>query len=181
MRRILILDDETAVLNALRRTLRSAFPLEAIVIETFDEPESAVHRAGEQDFDVVISDYRMPGLNGADVLQLVKGLQPDAVRIVVSASTESADIIAAVNRAEVFRYLAKPWQHEELVATVREAFGRRDSTMQGKPAQPAAQKPDMEADQLALGPQQIELEHLELEEPGMARVEWDEHGNIRLV
>jgi len=181
MRRILILDDEPAVLNALRRALRSAFPMEAVVIETFDEPEAAVHRAGEQDFDVVISDYRMPGLNGADVLQLVKGLQPDAVRIVVSASTESGDIIAAVNRAEVFRYLAKPWQHEELIATVREAFGRRDSAMQGKPVRPPARKPDLEADQLALGPQQIELEHLELEEPGTARVEWDEHGNIRLV
>jgi DNA-binding NtrC family response regulator len=181
MRRILILDDETAVLNALRRTLRSAFPTEDVVIETFDEPEAAVHRAGEQDFDVVISDYRMPGLNGADVLQLVKGLQPDAVRIVVSASTESGDIIAAVNRAEVFRYLSKPWRHEELVATVREAFGRRDGTAQGKPGQPAAQGPDMEADQLGLGAHQIELEHLELEEPGMSCVEWDEHGNLRLV
>jgi DNA-binding NarL/FixJ family response regulator len=180
MRRILILDDETAVLNALRRTLRSAFPLETVVIETFDEPEAAVHRAGEQDFDVVISDYRMPGLNGADVLQLVKGLQPDAVRIVVSASTESGDIIAAVNRAEVFRYLSKPWQHEELIATVREAFGRRDGALQARAGQTAAPMPDMEADQLALGSHQIELEHLELEEPGMTRVEWDEHGNIRL-
>jgi DNA-binding NtrC family response regulator len=180
MRRILILDDETAVLNALRRTLRSAFPLETVVIETFDEPETAVHRAGEQEFDVVISDYRMPGLNGADVLQLVKGLQPDAVRIVVSASTESGDIIAAVNRAEVFRYLAKPWQHEELIATVREAFARRDGALQARPGQPGAPMPDMEADQLALGAHQIELEHLELEEPGMTRVDWDEHGNIRL-
>jgi DNA-binding NtrC family response regulator len=180
MRRILILDDETAVLNALRRTLRSAFPMETVVIETFDEPETAVHRAGEQEFDVVISDYRMPGLNGADVLQLVKGLQPDAVRIVVSASTESAHIIAAVNRAEVFRFLAKPWQHEELIATVREAFARRDGALQARAGQPAVQLPELEADQLALGPQQIELQHLEMEEPGISRVEWDEHGNIRL-
>jgi DNA-binding NtrC family response regulator len=184
MRRILILDDETAVLNALRRTLRSAFPLEGVVIETFDEPESAVHRASEQDFDVVISDYRMPGLNGADVLQLVKGLQPDAVRIVVSASTESSDIIAAVNRAEVFRYLAKPWQQEELVATVREAFARRDGMQQARAGQPAAAAPGLQAepqaDSQALAPHHIELEELELEEPGITRVDWDEHGNIRL-
>ena len=175
MRRILILDDETAVLNALRRTLRSAFPLEGVVIETFDEPESAVHRASEQDFDVVISDYRMPGLNGADVLQLVKGLQPDAIRIVVSATTEYIDIIAAVNRAEVFRYIAKPWQQDELIATVKEAFARRDSLVQARTGQGAATPPDTRADQ-----HEIALRRLEEEEPGITHVDRDEHGNIRL-
>ncbi|MGJ7916989.1 response regulator [Massilia sp. LXY-6] len=180
MRRILILDDEIAVLNALRRTLRAAFPDEAIEIETFDEPENAVLRAGVQDFDVVISDYRMPGLNGADVLQLMKGLQPDAVRIVVSATTAFGDIIAAVNRAEVFRYLAKPWQQEELIATVREAFVRRDSRVRARLEQPAAQMPDLRAGRQHPPSHQIELEELEVEEPGMTRVDWDEHGNIRL-
>ncbi|MGO4479310.1 response regulator [Massilia sp. 2TAF26] len=180
MRRILILDDEPGVLNALRRTLRSAFPKESVTIETFDDPESAVLRAGDQDFDVVISDFRMPGLNGADVLQLVKGLQPTATRIVVSATTDYADIIAAVNRAEVFRYLAKPWEHEELVATVREAFERRDCLMQSRPGQPAAQASEVRADQEECAPHQCELQQLEQEEPGITHVNWDEHGNIRL-
>jgi DNA-binding NtrC family response regulator len=173
MRRILILDDEPAVVNALRRTLRSGFPKDAVAIETFDEPEAAVLRAGEQDFDVVISDYRMPGLNGADVLQLVKGLQPDATRIVVSATTEVADIMAAVNRAEVFRYMTKPWDRDELIATVRAAFERRDSLTQSR----AGQAPEAQA---ALTPDQRELHQLEQEEPGITHVNWDEHGNIRL-
>ena len=176
MRRILILDDEPSVLNALRRTLRAAFPQAEVVIEAFDEPEAAVHRAGEQDFDVVISDYRMPGLNGADVLQLVKGLQPDAVRIVVSATTEMVDILNAVNRAEVFRYLAKPWQQEELVATVQDAFARRDALVRGKPAQPVAAAAAAPA---AAGHEDV-LRQLEQDEPGITRVDWDEHGNIRL-
>jgi DNA-binding NtrC family response regulator len=166
MRRILILDDERSVLNALRRTLRAAFPPADVVIEAFDEPESAVHRAGEQDFDVVISDYRMPGLNGADVLQLVKGLQPEAVRIVVSATTELLDVADAVNRAEVFRYMAKPWQQEELVATVREAFARRDRLARPQSAAP--------------GGREDALRRLEQDEPGITRVDWDEDGNIRL-
>lgn len=131
MRRILVLDDEPAVLGAMRRTLRLAFHDE-IEIETFDDPEAAVLRAGTQDFDVVISDYRMPGLNGADVLQLVKGLQPAAVRIVVSATTDPADVIAAVNRAEVFRFLPKPWQGELLVGTVRAAFARHDALLRAR-------------------------------------------------
>jgi DNA-binding NtrC family response regulator len=178
MRRILILDDEPAVVNALRRTLRSALPKDGVVIETFDEPEAAVLRAGEQDFDVVISDYRMPGLNGADVLQLVKGLQPDAIRIVVSATTEFVDIMAAVNRAEVFRYMTKPWDREELIATVREAFERRDSLVQSRLGQPAVQA--AQGGQQALTLRQRDLQQLEQEEPGITHVNWDEHGNIRL-
>jgi len=174
MRRILILDDEPSVLNALRRTLRTAFP-EDVVIEAFDEPEAAVLRAGEQDFDIVISDYRMPGLNGADVLQLVKGLQPDTIRVVVSATTEVVDVLNAVNRAEVFRYLAKPWQQEELVATVNEAFARRDALLRAK--QPAAGAPRAAPPG---GGHDDALRQLEQDEPGITRVDWDEHGNIRL-
>jgi DNA-binding NtrC family response regulator len=173
MRRILILDDEPAVLSALRRTLRAAFIEDDVVIETFDEPETAVIRAGEQDFDVVISDYRMPGLNGADVLQLVKGLQPDAIRIVVSATTEILDIADAVNRAEVFRSLAKPWQQEELIATVREAFARKDRLQPPRQAlAPAGGQDD--------ACRQRELDKLEQDEPGITRVDRDEDGNIRL-
>jgi DNA-binding NtrC family response regulator len=169
MRRILILDDEPAVLNALRRALHVAFAQDDVEIEVFDEPEAAVHRAGEQDFDVVISDYRMPGLNGADVLQLVKGLQPDAIRIVVSATAEVLHIADAVNRAEVFRYLAKPWEQEELVATVRDAFARRDRLQ--RPAPPGGQEDTR---------RQRELDRLERDEPGITRVDRDEDGNIRL-
>jgi DNA-binding NtrC family response regulator len=173
MRRILILDDEPAVLSALRRTLRAEFAQDDVVIETFDEPETAVIRAGEQDFDVVISDYRMPGLNGADVLQIVKGLQPDAIRIVVSATMEILDIADAVNRAEVFRYLAKPWQQEELIATVRAAFARKDRLQPPRQAvAPAGAQEDAR--------RQRELDKLEQDEPGITRVDRDEDGNIRL-
>lgn len=172
MRRILILDDEPAVLAALYRTLRTAFPDEVVEIETFDEPEAALLRASDQEFDVVISDYRMPGLSGADVLQMVKGLQPNAVRIVVSASTESGDILDALNRAEVFRFLPKPWERDELVAIVRCAFARRDAlALPTTAAAPAG---------AALDGHERALRELELQEPGITHVDWDEHGNVCL-
>jgi response regulator RpfG family c-di-GMP phosphodiesterase len=104
------------------------------------------------------------------VLQLVKGLQPDAIRIVVSATTEILDIADAVNRAEVFRYLAKPWQQAELVATVRAAFARKDCLRQPSPV-PAGAQDDA---------RQRELDRLERDEPGITRVDRDEDGNIRL-
>lgn len=161
MRRILLLDDEPAVLAALRRALRSGLPPGTLDIETFDDPEAALLRAGEQDFDIVVCDYRMPGLNGADVLQMIKGLQPHAVRIVLSATTAAAEILDAVNRAEVYRFLPKPWQQAELLAAIGAALARcaaRDA-----------------ADSRACA-----LRLLEREEPGITRVERDEYGNVRL-
>lgn len=180
MRRILILDDEPAVLSALRRTLRTVFPPTVLEIETFDEPEAALLRAGEQDFDVVISDYRMPGLNGAEVLRLIKGMQPEAVRIVLSATTDFNDIMAAVNLAEVFRYLAKPWQQEELIATLREALERRDVLVRARPQGPAVHAPHESSEELARQQRDRALQALEKEEPGITRVDWDEYGRVRL-
>ena len=166
MRRILILDDEIAVLHALERVLHLAFPGGSVHVEAFSEPEAALLRVGEEDFDVVLSDLRMPGLTGADVLQLIKGLQPAAVRIVLSATTERNDIIAAVNRAEVFRFLAKPWQSAELIATLHAAFAYRDAHLQVSTPPASAQE--------------RELLRLEREEPGMTFVDRDAHGNVRL-
>jgi DNA-binding NtrC family response regulator len=168
MRRILILDDEEAVLHALQRALRLAFFPDGVEVEAFVEPEAALLRAGEQDFDVVVSDLRMPGLTGTDVLQVMKGLQPDAVRIVLSASTEGSDIFDAVNRAEVFRYLAKPWHSRELVATLRAAFEYRDARMLARSDAAPAQA------------RELELLRLEREEPGITHVDWDDDGNVRL-
>lgn len=175
MRHVLILDDEQAVLHALQRTLRLAFPARELVIEMFSDPEAALLRAGQADFDLVISDYRMPGLNGADVLRLMKGLQPDAVRIVLSASTDPQEILSAVNLAGVFRFLAKPWEREELVATVRMAFEQRDLQLLLRRTLAAAHGAACQP-----SPQELELRRLEEEEPGITHVNRDEHGNVHL-
>jgi DNA-binding NtrC family response regulator len=174
MRRILIVDDEPSVLRALHRALRLVFPPEGLLIEAFVEPEAALLRAGEQDFDVVITDFRMPGLSGADVLQVMKALQPDAVRIVLSATTEREDIIAVVNRAGVFRYLAKPWRLPELAAALREAFAYRDACLQVRAWRGEASPVP------APGVRELELQRLEREEPGITRVDCDENGDVRL-
>ncbi|MET0981919.1 MAG: response regulator [Telluria sp.] len=164
MRQVLILDDEEAVLGALYRALRRAFGADTVEIERFCDPEAALLRAGEKDFDVVIADYRMPGLNGADVFSLLKRIQPAAVRILLSASTKHAEIMDAVERGDVFRYLAKPWDYGELIEVVDAAFDRHRLPESG----------------LALSRQQLETLRLEREEPGITWVNRDEHGNILL-
>jgi DNA-binding NtrC family response regulator len=175
MRRLLLLDDEPNVLQALQRALRQCFPTGDLTVETFTDPERALLRCGETSFDVVVSDYRMPGINGIDFLRMVKGIQPDAIRVVLSASTEFDTVMQAINQAEVFRYIPKPWQSDELVNTINLAFTRHDEVAEERRlAEEQRQKlTDMT-------PQELEARRLEAEEPGITKVNWGPDGSVRL-
>lgn len=167
MRRVLLVDDEARVLSALQRTLRPFLQEHDAELEAFTDPEQALLRCAEVTFDIVMSDYRMPGLTGADFLQLVKGVQPEAVRLMLSASTEFAEVSSAINRAEVFRYVAKPWEGEELQKIFLQAFARHDEAMR-------LRRPP------ALSAQELEVRKLEQEEPGITQVRRTEDGSIYL-
>jgi DNA-binding NtrC family response regulator len=175
MRRFLLLDDEINVLHAMRRVLRSCFSGDDLRIEIFTDPEQALLRAGEVAFDIVISDYRMPGMNGVDFLSMVKGIQPDAVRLLLSASTEFETVMSAVNRAEVFRYIAKPWQPEDIKTALELALARRDQIAAD---QQLADELRVQRGQLT--PQEIESKRLEAEEPGITKVNWGPDGSVHL-
>lgn len=174
MRRVLLLDDEANVLNALQRALRQCFPAHELQLECFTDPERALLRSGEVQFDVVVADYRMPAINGIDFLRVLKRIQPDAVRLVLSASTEFRTVMDAVNQAEVFRYLAKPWQAEELAHALQLAFTRHDRALEERGLADEARA------QHQLSPQEREAQRLEAEEPGITRVNWGADGSVRL-
>jgi two-component system, probable response regulator PhcQ len=175
MRRILLLDDEINVLHALSRQLRNCFTGIDLQIEIFTDPEQALLRSGETTFDVVISDFRMPAINGVDFLKTMKGIQPDAVRLVLSASTEFGTVMSAVNQAEVFRYIAKPWQEAELKESIELAFARHDQNVRDQGA--ADELRDTRRD---LSLQELEAQRLEAEEPGITKVKWTPDGSVRL-
>jgi DNA-binding NarL/FixJ family response regulator len=139
MARILLVDDEVNVLRALQRSLRPAFPPELAMIETFTDPEAALRRCEQVPFDVVVSDYRMPGLNGLELLAAVKALQPDAVRLMLSATSDFGVLLEAVNNVRIFRYIQKPWSDDELRDVLRQALASRA-------AAPQASVPDRLAD-----------------------------------
>ena len=87
MHRILLIDDEPNVLNSLRRPLgtqvsdgRDSFE---ISVETFDQPEAALWRAREAKFDLVMSDFRMPAMDGVSFLKAFRALQPNAARLIL--------------------------------------------------------------------------------------------------
>lgn len=169
MRRILLVDDEANVLRALQRALRQMFPEQEVEIQVSQDPEQALLRCAESSFDVVMSDYRMPGLTGADFLQVVKALQPDAVRLVLSASNDIGEVMEAINRAEIYRYVAKPWEANALGKIFREAFARHDEAL-------AARRLAEQSAEAALSPQEREALRLEAEEPGITRVRRDSDG-----
>jgi two-component system probable response regulator PhcQ len=125
MQRILLLDDEEHVLSALRRVLRSGFG-STLQVEAVSDPELALARLKEVPFDVVVSDYRMPLMTGSEFLGLVRYIQPHAVRMVLSASSDFDSLMQVVNDVEIFRYLTKPWVEKDVIGHVRQALDRAD-------------------------------------------------------
>ena len=126
MQRILLLDDEVNVLMALKRALRMGLGSD-VRVEVTSDPQIALARLGEAVFDLVVSDYRMPVMDGLEFLKRVRAVQPHTVRVMLSASSDYETLMRAVNDAEVYRFLAKPWQQEALIAQVRSALERAAS------------------------------------------------------
>ena len=130
MHRILLVDDEINILHALRRVFAVARPEEVggqpLAVEMFDQPEAALERAETQSFDLVISDFRMPGLNGVEFLEKLVELQPGIARLILSAHADLDSIVSAINRVQIFRFLAKPWHELELKLAVRQALEWRN-------------------------------------------------------
>lgn len=172
MNRILLVDDEAYVLQALERTLRRVATA-PLVIETFTSPADALLRCAEVDFDVVVSDCWMIELHGIEFLRMVKGIQPDAVRVVLSASTEFDTVMKAVNQAEVFRYLPKPWSHTELADMLAASLVRRAELLDERRRSGA----DHAA---ALSPEERETRRLEELEPGITKVRRHPDGSVLL-
>ncbi|MDI1247685.1 MAG: response regulator [Lacunisphaera sp.] len=119
---ILVVDDEAVVLMALRATLeRQNYQVVAV-----SSPLKALAILAERDFAVIISDQRMPEMLGLDFLIESRRLRPNASRILITAVLALPTIVDAINKGEIFRFVAKPWLREELLATVRNAIQRHD-------------------------------------------------------
>ena len=103
-RRMLAVDDEPHVLSALRRALRQHFG-DRLELETFEDPLAALARSRECEFDIVISDLRMPETDGIVFLTLMAAVQPRSVRMMLTGSADFESAQRAVNDAQVFRYL----------------------------------------------------------------------------
>lgn len=101
---LLCVDDDPNILDGFRRLLRRKFRVYAVL----SPAEGLAAIAAQGPFDIVVSDFKMPGMNGVEFLSQVRTLAPDAVRIMLTAHADFATAMSAVNQANVFRFLLKP-------------------------------------------------------------------------
>jgi putative nucleotidyltransferase with HDIG domain len=115
---ILCVDDEQNILQAMKRLLRR----EPYTLLTASTPDEAFSLLSAHKVRVVISDQRMPAMSGTELLTRVKELYPDTIRIVFSGYADLATIADAVNKGQIYRFLAKPWDDEDLKLTIRQCL-----------------------------------------------------------
>jgi response regulator RpfG family c-di-GMP phosphodiesterase len=116
--RILCVDDEANILSALRRLFRQ----NGYQISIATSGAEGLQLLETQTFDLVISDMRMPEMDGARFLEQVFQRYPDTVRILLTGYADISSTIAAVNKGQIYRYVSKPWDDNELLLTVRQAL-----------------------------------------------------------
>lgn len=172
MSKILLVDDEPNVLSALQRALLQGWQgAGRPQIESFTNPFDALNRICECEFDLIICDYMMPQLSGGELLQALRDVAPDTVRIMLSGSATFDTVLCAINEAQAFRFLSKPWDPAELSESVRLGLAQREALL-------AARAPAVEP--ATLSPQELEARRLEAEEPGLLTVRRDADGSVIL-
>jgi len=115
---ILFVDDEANILSSLRRLFR---PQGYRILIAEGGAQGLEIMANEQ-VDLVVSDMRMPEMNGAQFLEKVRADWPDTVRILLTGYAEIGDTIAAINKGQIYRYVSKPWDDNDITLIVKHAL-----------------------------------------------------------
>ncbi len=158
---VLFVDDERRILTTMRMLFRADYRLSFA-----SSAQEAIDFLKTQSVDVIVSDQRMPGMTGVDLLREAKELRPSAMRILLTGYSDLNAIIGSINEGEIFRFVNKPWQNQELKETVAQAVeaarltreaveaSRADGAAQAQSSLPAALVLD-EDDSVAPAIQQI--------------------------
>ena len=119
---LVIVDDEEMVLASLRSFLTLETDYELL---TFDSPLKALESIRENRIDLVISDYPMPEMTGIEFLLEVKKLQPYATRVLLTGYADKENAIRAINEVNLYQYIEKPWNNEDLKLIIQNGLERR--------------------------------------------------------
>jgi response regulator RpfG family c-di-GMP phosphodiesterase len=127
---ILIVDDEKSVGKSLGRILMTE-DIDFIYVEN---GESAIQElnSAEKPFSIIISDQRMPGMQGTDFLEQAKQIHPDTIRFLLTAHSDMDIIISSVNKGAVHEFINKPWDNDELLELVKVWFKRYEKNIDEK-------------------------------------------------
>lgn len=115
--RILYIDDEPNNLTAFKASFRRDFD-----IITATSANEGLKIVENEDLHIIISDQRMPDITGVEFFEMVRKDFPDPIRILLTGYADIEAVIAAINRGEVYRYITKPWDENDLKITIHNAF-----------------------------------------------------------
>jgi len=121
MRSVLFVDDEQSIRNAIARLFLERDDVRCLFAASGQEGLDIMRR---EEVWVVVSDYLMPGMRGIEFLAKAKTVQPETVRIMMTAFADITIAIDAINKSEAYRFITKPWNNNDLMATVDEALMR---------------------------------------------------------
>ncbi|QNP48454.1 response regulator [Diaphorobacter aerolatus] len=113
---VLFVDDEERIVNQLRLIFRNGY-----TVHTATSGEEALKILHSTRIDVLVSDQRMPGMLGVELLEKARKLSPDTMRLLLTGYSDLAAIVGSVNEGEVFRFINKPWDHDEIQRIVADA------------------------------------------------------------
>jgi len=179
MYRILLVDDEINILSALKRSLQriefDELDGERPEIETFVSARQALDRVERAPVDLIVSDFRMPEMSGVEFLTEAVRLQPDVARLVLSGHADLDSVVDAINKVQIFRFIAKPWHDFELKTAIVQALATRALVMENR------RLADLVRKQYGrISRQDAELRRLEAESPGITQLKRDADGSILL-
>lgn len=122
---ILIVDDDHEELKALFSTIQQAEQLKSELSSAKDS-KGALYLLEKRNFDLILTDYKMPDMDGVELLKLVKEKYPKILRMLITGYPDIELTKKAVNNAAVHHFIEKPWDNDELVAVIHGALKRKD-------------------------------------------------------
>jgi response regulator RpfG family c-di-GMP phosphodiesterase len=114
---ILYVDDEVHNLNAFKASFRRTFN-----VFTAESAKEAMEILKTQQMHIIVSDQRMPVTSGVEFLQSIIPLYPDPIRILLTGYADISAVVDAINKGQVYLYITKPWQEDELRQNLERAF-----------------------------------------------------------
>ncbi|RON18273.1 two-component system response regulator [Pseudomonas brassicacearum] len=121
--KVLLVDDEESILNSLRRLLRG----QSYDVLLATSGAQALEIMAQQPIDLVMSDARMPNMDGATLLAHIHQHHPQTTRILLTGYADLPTIVKAINEGQIHRYISKPWNDEEMLLTLRQALAHQHS------------------------------------------------------
>lgn len=116
---ILVVDDQPEIVNSVRRIFYKEPLLDVL---TANSGAEALMLFDENDIDLILTDQKMPGMTGVELLREISIISPDTIKIILSGFSELDTVLSAINEVGVFKFIMKPWDNNDLKITIQRSL-----------------------------------------------------------